>query len=315
MTHDSPLPLNQNLTVYQAAPDYADDLARELAHMGVVVLARRDPLFVAEGSPVDAAWAQNVWLEAMVARVASIGETARTLRAMQRNWSAVPVGHYRRTALVVEKLPPVSARPLVFGAPAPSAPLGAFTLWDEHTLIASPRCKSPFANGAPHFEEDTVNPPNRAYLKLWEALTLLPERPVPGQLCLDLGGSPGGWAYVLQSLGARVLCIDKAPLDPRIAHLPLVETCLGSAFALEPRNAGAVDWLFSDVICYPERLLQMVRTWLLEGECRRFVCTVKLQGPCEKETFETLDAFKAIPGSRLMHLSHNKHELTWIKLA
>lgn len=314
MTNDSPLPHGHGLTVYQAAPDYADDLARELAHMGVRVLARRDPLFVAQGPPADAAWAQNVWLETTVARVASIGEAARTLRAVQRNWSAVPVGHYRRVALIAEKLPPVSARPLVFGASAPSAPLGAFTLWDEHTLIASPRCASPFADGAPRFVEDTVNPPNRAYLKLWEALTLLPERPAPGQLCLDLGGSPGGWAYVLQSLGARVFCIDKAPLDPGIARLPLVETCQGSAFALEPHMAGAVDWLFSDVICYPERLLHLVRMWLPEGECRRFVCTVKLQGPCDEDTFETLDAFKAVPGSRLVHLAHNKHELTWIKL-
>ena len=26
-------------------------------------------------------------------------------------------------------------------------------------------------------------------------------------------------------------------------------------------------------------------------------------------------AFAAIPGSRLMHLHHNKHELTWVRLA
>jgi 23S rRNA (cytidine2498-2'-O)-methyltransferase len=25
-------------------------------------------------------------------------------------------------------------------------------------------------------------------------------------------------------------------------------------------------------------------------------------------------AFAAIPGSRLLHLHHNKHELTWVKL-
>src|SRR5436309_1011333 len=30
-----------------------------------------------------------------------------------------------------------------------------------------------------------------AYLKLWEALTLLKCRPAPGEICLDLGGSPG----------------------------------------------------------------------------------------------------------------------------
>ena len=62
-------------------------------------------------------------------------------------------------------------------------------------------------------------PPNRAYLKLWEALTLaanMPDgrMPRPGELCLDLGSSPGGWSWVLQKLGARVISVDKAPLDP-----------------------------------------------------------------------------------------------------
>ena len=144
---------------------------------------------------------------------------------------------------------------------------------------------------------------------------MLPERPGPGQLCLDLGGAPGGWAGVLQSLGARVYCIDKAPLEPRIARLPLVETCQGSAFGLEPQTAGAVDWLFSDVICYPERLLQMLARWIEHGECRHYCCTVKLQGVTDAESLKTLDAFRAIPGSRLLHLSQNKHELTWVRLA
>ena len=30
--------------------------------------------------------------------------------------------------------------------------------------------------------------------------------------------------------------------------------------------------------------------------------------------FEVMQAFAAIPGSRLLHLHHNKHELTWVKL-
>ena len=259
MTNDSPLPHGHGLTVYQAAPDYADDLARELAHMGVRVLARRDPLFVAQGPPADAAWAQNVWLETTVARVASIGEAARTLRAVQRNWSAVPVGHYRRVALIAEKLPPVSARPLVFGASAPSAPLGAFTLWDEHTLIASPRCASPFADGAPRFVEDTVNPPNRAYLKLWEALTLLPERPAPGQLCLDLGGSPGGWAYVLQSLGARVFCeaaVHPAPIRAFASTRPRSIRALPACPWSRRARAAPLRWSLT----WPERWTGSSRT-------------------------------------------------------
>lgn len=298
-------------TVYQAAPDYADDLAAEI---GPDLLVRRGPLLIAKGTPRDLAWAQNTWRSPAIATAASIGEAARQLKAVQRNWHCVPLGHFRRAALITEKLPRVSSKPLAFPEPAPTAALGAWTLWDESTLLFSADCASPFPNGAPAFVEDRETPPNRAYLKLWELLTILPARPGPGQLCLDLGGSPGGWAWVLQSLGARVYCIDKAPLEPRIARLPLVETCQGSAFGLTPQMAGAVDWLFSDVICYPERLLQMLERWVEHGECRNYCCTVKLQGATDATALKTFEAFRAIPGSRLLHLSQNKHELTWVWL-
>jgi Predicted SAM-dependent methyltransferase len=60
---------------------------------------------------------------------------------------------------------------------------------------------------------------------------------------------------VLAKLGARVIAVDKAPLDPAVAALPGVEIRQASAFALDPAEIGPVDWLFSDVICYPARLL------------------------------------------------------------
>jgi 23S rRNA (cytidine2498-2'-O)-methyltransferase len=54
-----------------------------------------------------------------------------------------------------------------------------------------------------------------------------------------------------------------------------------------------------------------VRRWLDTGRARRFVCTLKFQGETDHATAR---AFAAIRGARLMHLSHNKHELTWIRL-
>jgi 23S rRNA (cytidine2498-2'-O)-methyltransferase len=102
--------------------------------------------------------------------------------------------------------------------------------------------------------------------------------------------------------------VDKAPLDPRIAAMPGVATRQESAFGLDPRTFGPVDWLCSDVICYPSRLLTLVRRWVDAGAARNFVCTLKFQGETDHATAA---AFAAIPGSRLMHLAHNKHELTW----
>ena len=86
---------------------------------------------------------------------------------------------------------------------------------------------------------------------------------------------------------------------------------MDSAFALDPRTVGPVDWLFSDVVCYPARLLALVERWLVAQTCRRFVCTVKFQGATDHATARR---FAAIPGSQLCHLFHNKHELTWIKI-
>lgn len=297
-----------SFTVYQAAPGLLPELVREL---GSAVTAVREPLVTADGPPREAAFAANVWLDPRFVQAPSIAAAARALRDIQRNWNAVPSGHFRRTALVAGKLPKVAARPLVFGQPLPTSPLGAFTLWEENLLLASPTCREPVPEGVYRFEEDKVGPPSRAYLKLWELFTRLGTCPAPGELCLDMGGSPGGWAWVLAGLGARVFCIDKAPLAPAVAGDPLVESCQGSAFGLDPRHVGAADWLFSDVICYPDRLFEWLSRWLELGQCRRFVCTVKLQGETD---FALLDRFRAIDGARLLHLSHNKHELTFVRL-
>jgi 23S rRNA (cytidine2498-2'-O)-methyltransferase len=208
-----------------------------------------------------------------------------------------------------------------FWLPPPTAPLGSWTLLDAGTLLAAPHCTSPFPNGEARFVEDRTGPPSRAYLKLWEALTLAGRRPGPGETCLDLGSSPGGWSWALQRMGAHVIRVDRAPLAPEIACLPGIEHRRESAFALDPRAIGPVDWLFSDVVCYPARLLALVERWLAptgqarglkaHGTCRQFVCTIKFQGETDHDIARR---FAAIPGSQLRHLFHNKHELTWIKL-
>jgi 23S rRNA (cytidine2498-2'-O)-methyltransferase len=176
-------------------------------------------------------------------------------------------------------------------------------------LLASPTQTSPFINGAPLFTEDRAGPPSRAYLKLWEALTLLGKFPQPGETCLDLGASPGGWTWVLAKRGATVTAIDKAPLDPAIAAMPGVTERQESAFGLDPSAEPPLDWLFSDIIAYPSRLLRLVQTWIATGRVRHVVCTLKFQGPTDHETAA---AFAAIPGGRLRHLFHNKHELTFL---
>lgn len=293
----------------QVAPrGFVEPLVEEL---GSRVITVRGRLVLAHGREA-AVWAQTVWTAPRWLEAPSIGRAVRQLTALQRNWRghAVPgSGHQRRQALMEEALPHVATRALRFGAPAPTAPLGAFTLWEHDLLLASPETSSPFADGEVTFEENRDEPPGRAYLKLWETFTIEGLSPRPGELCLDLGAAPGGWTWVLATLGARVFSLDKAELAPQVARLPNVNHCLGSGFGLAPEHVGRVDWLFSDMICYPERLLQVVRQWIAARACAHVVCTLKFQAATDHVVSQ---AFSAIPGGRLCHLSCNKHELTFI---
>jgi 23S rRNA (cytidine2498-2'-O)-methyltransferase len=297
------------ITAYLAAEGFVGPLQEELRRAGAAVAHRHERLFVCEGAPVAVAWAANVWYDCRERAVESIGSAARALRDIQRNWAMYAPYHHRRAALIQERLPHVSARPIVFPAKAPTAPLGSWTLLAADRLLAATQCSSPFANGEVAFVEDKAGPPNRAYLKLWEALVRLGRRPAPGERCLDLGASPGGWTWALARLGAEVVAVDKAPLDARVAAMPGVTWRGGSAFALEPTSIGAVDWLCSDIVCYPARLLRLVETWRSSGLARNFVCTIKFQGATDHEAAA---AFAAIPGAQVLHLHHNKHELTFL---
>lgn len=294
-------------TAYLAVEEFLEPLLAELGEVQSV----HGRLVLAEGPPRPAAWAQNIWYDPVLIPISSIKQGAKALRAIQRNWALYGFQHHRRAQLIQDNLPHVSAKPLTFFTAPPTAPLGSWTLLNENTILAAAHCSSPFRNGEIEFIEDKATPPNRAYLKLWEAFTRIGHTPKPGEICLDLGACPGGWTWVMQTCGASVIAIDKAPLDPRIARLPGVTERRESAFGLKPSDIGPVDWLCCDVICYPSKLLRMVQGWLESGLVKNYICTLKFQGETDHETAR---AFAAIPGSQLVHLCQNKHELTWIRL-
>lgn len=290
---------------YLAAEGLEDPLAGELDRAGVTISAWHGRLALSPEPPVASAWALDVWTQPREIEIASVKSASDALRAMQRNWSSYGVEYHRRMALITERLPPVKARALMFPEPAPTGHLGAWTLLSADRMLASPTKTSPFVGGECLFVEDHIGPPSRAYLKLWEACTRLGVWPQPGETCLDLGASPGGWTWAIAKLGATVTAIDKAPLAENVAAMPGVSLRQGSAFALAPEP---VDWLFSDIIAYPERLLELAHNWIDAGTTGRIVCSIKLQGATDHEA---VARFQAIPGGRVMHLFHNKHELTF----
>jgi 23S rRNA (cytidine2498-2'-O)-methyltransferase len=295
------------LTGYLAPLDLEHELRDELANAGVRVNRRHERLVLSTDPPASARWAANIWRDAEEIPITSIGHAAKELRDRQRNWAMYAPTHHGRAKLIAEKLPHVSAKPLDIGGLAPEAPLGSWTLLEPNLLLAAADCPSPFPNGEARLVEDRDGPPSRAYLKVYEALTRLRRWPAPGETCLDLGASPGGWTWLLAQTGASVVAVDKAPLEWNVMRLKNVRWREGSAFALEPRDEPPVDWLFSDIICYPGRLLGLIQRWLEAGAATNFVCTIKFQGQTDHEIVKE---FAAIPGAEVLHLHHNKHELT-----
>jgi len=299
-------------TAHLAAAGYEEQLATELGRAGVEVTHQHGRLHVVEGPELTPAWAANTWHDAVELPAPSIAAAARTLRDIQRNWAVYAPTSAGRARLIAERLPHVSARPLAIDELAPTAPLGSWTLLSDGRMLASARCSSAFPNGEIALQEDKVGPPSRAYLKLWEALVRLGRRPAPGDQCLDLGASPGGWTWYLAQLGASVIAVDKAPLATDVDALANVSCHAGSAFALDPADWSAASWLFSDVVCYPRRMLGLVRRWIDAGWPGTIVCTVKFQGDTHHDVS---DALAALPGAQLFHLHHNKHELTFVRVA
>jgi len=135
------------ITAYLAADGFTDQLAEELRRSGTSETMRHGRLILCEGPSVTSAWAANTWLDCVELPAPSIGSAAQALRALQRNWAMYAPVHHRRAALIAERLPHVSAKPVVFPAAAPAAPLGSWTLLAPDRMLAATRCTSPFANG------------------------------------------------------------------------------------------------------------------------------------------------------------------------
>ena len=300
---------------YMVADGYILDLYEEIKRQTSEDPVFVNGLFLTQRQPFAVAWAQTIWLFPEMMVIDSIKDGAKRLKNIQRNWVMHPPevgsGLHGRAKLIQSNLPPVKQKQLHYPDPVPRSPLGHWMMLEAHGLLISPKVTNPFPLGVVSFAENKHIPPNRAYLKLWEAFTLCGISPKTSDVCVDFGASPGGWSWVLAQSGAQVLSIDKAPLSPKIAALPNVTWQQGSAFAVDPEELPPLDWVCSDIICYPERSYDLIQKWWVSGVCRNMICTIKFQ---RQEDQIWLDQIKQIPGGYCQHLYHNKHEVTWFGL-
>ena len=256
-------------------------------------------------------FAQVTWIGCQTIKIQSIGDGIKKLRALGKNWALFTIGNHRRAQLIQDGLYKIKQEPVEFLSEEPKHTMGGWTLFDKDTIICSIQTTSRYPLGKIEFIENKTTPPSRAYLKLWEFFTVHARPPHKNTTVIDLGASPGGWTWVLAQLNLNVISVDKAPLEPKIAQAKNVTFLQESAFGLNPKQMQEAGWFFSDIICYPERLLELIKKWMQEGSVENFVCTIKFQGEAD---FTIIDEFLKIPGSKMVHLYHNKHEVMWWKL-
>jgi 23S rRNA (cytidine2498-2'-O)-methyltransferase len=265
-------------------------------------------LFIVEGSHQPILFVQECLVRCSKNRLLfDQDQAAKELKAIGKLWSLYPLLSVRRATLISEKLSYFKSKPIPFPLLHSYFSTRRLDSKKQNTLYASARTSSSFAQGEVLFRE-SKEPPSRAYLKLWEALTLTQKMPLSSETCLEIGASPGSWTWVLQKMAKKVIAVDRAPLADFVQRLENVFFLKKDAFSLLPQDFPEVNWVFSDVICYPEKLLEWVLKWLEVNPKINFVCTLKFQGECD---YKIVNSFLEIEGSTVFHLFHNKHELTW----
>jgi 23S rRNA (cytidine2498-2'-O)-methyltransferase len=147
--------------------------------------------------------------------------------------------------------------------------------------------------------------PSRSTLKLAEALLEMlggQERAQlrPGRRAVDLGASPGGWAWQLVNRGMKVTAVDNGPMDSALMESGLVEHLRADGFTFRPRHP--VDWLVCDMVDKPARVLDLVARWFERGDCKAAIFNLKLP---MKRRFEEVQLARAVLQERLGRLEHS----------
>lgn len=168
---------------------------------------------------------------------------------------------------------------------------------------------SPFVGGFNNVE-DNKKAPSRAFKKIVEAQLIMGRKTKEGETFVDLGACPGGWSYIGRQQGANIIALDRSPLREDLMMDEKVEFKKADAFKFVTDKQ--IEWVVSDIICLPPRIMELIQTWVVSKKCQNFVFTIKFQGEADypilkefKELARSLD-YKVI----LKQLNANKNEVT-----
>lgn len=115
--------------------------------------------------------------------------------------------------------------------------------------------------------EPQYEPVSRAYFKAAESIAWSGFDLKPGDVAAEIGSAPGGACGRLLELGLKVIGIDPAEMDDRIANHPRFKHLRARADDLPRREYRGVDWLLADSNVSPEKTLTMIEKIVKHREC------------------------------------------------
>jgi len=287
---------------------FSSELERELTRKNVKVYFKSDKIFLIEPVSTQIIWAQDHWKNCLSS------EYTVDLYHQLKNFSTIgyyhPTFRHKHIENKLSKLKKIPQKRITFN---PNKKFNfKYYIWTiiDDLIIYSDQPSARYPAGWNEFEEDKIHPPNRAYLKLWEAIMIHDLKFDSKQIALEIGASPGGWSWVLSQCFDKVYTFDRAPLADKIEQIKNIKHSLGDAFKLNPLDFKDTSWFFSDLICTPEKIYEVIQEWLAISPDKNFMCTIKFKGDCD---FEIIEKLLNIEHSKIVRLYQNKNEVTWIR--
>lgn len=286
---------------------YEKELENELTLNKITILFKSEKIILVDSLNSKPIWAQDWWPNSVSLPFESKSHLLKLLK------SKSVLGHYydvdhKLGKNLIKDIRNFDKKRIKYKSTFNFKYFNWTLLGDQLVLCDSPSSRYPL--GWHEFDEDKAFPPNRAYLKLWEVFTLFDMHLEKNESVIDVGSSPGGWSWVLSQLSHKVYSYDRADLDPKIAAIQNIEFSKQDAFNLDYDKLSDCTWLFSDIICTPARLYELVTDCMKNSNIQNFVCTLKFKGDCD---FEMIKKFLDIDHSKIVHLYQNKNEVTWIR--
>ncbi len=211
-------------------------------------------------------------------------------------------------------------RQLALGSAAPRLHVCFVTDDSAYAGISDPHNAAIWFMGIPRVRVGR-DAPSRSAGKLAEALMVFLDDSNQHELragmrAVDLGASPGGWAWVLAQRGIRVTAVDNGPMAATAMATEMIEHVRGDGFTYRPHHP--VNWLVCDMVESPSRVAQLIAEWIARGHARHAIFNLKLP---MKKRLEEVHRCEDIISKRLAredmrytlqikHLYHDREEVT-----